>query len=133
MEEIMNQINALIAKPQIKIDGVFYTLEIVLGGDYKVCSFGQTQIVTSITFLQFLLLMLRLNQATANYSCVWCHVHKDKRYIHSSIYVKRLTFIIRFRYDTSLLFEHYTSSNMKRTLTTLKERASLPKSRPASQ
>ena len=38
MEEIMNQINALIAKPQIKIDGVFYTLEIVLGGDYKVCS-----------------------------------------------------------------------------------------------
>ena len=33
----------------------------------------------------------------------------------------------------SLPFEHYTSSNMKRTLTTLKECASLPKSRPASQ
>ena len=36
MEEVMNQINALIAKPQIEIDDVLYTLEIVLGGDYKV-------------------------------------------------------------------------------------------------
>ena len=34
--EVMNQINALIAKPQIEIDDVLYTLEIVLGGDYKV-------------------------------------------------------------------------------------------------
>lgn len=38
MEEVMNQINALIAKPQIKIDDTTYTLEIILGGDYKVCS-----------------------------------------------------------------------------------------------
>ena len=36
MEEVMNRINALIAQPQIEIDDVLYTLETVLGGDYKV-------------------------------------------------------------------------------------------------
>ena len=44
---------------KLKVDGVEYHVELFLGGDYK-----------------FLLMILGMNSAMADYSCLWCFVHK---------------------------------------------------------
>ena len=61
-----------------------------LGGDYKVRTTTTTKnnskyINCVQLFLQFLLLILGLNQATSIYGCVWCNIHKDERYYHIHI------------------------------------------------
>ena len=34
---------------------------------------------------QFLLLLMGMNAAHAGYACLWCTVHKDKRYSYNKI------------------------------------------------
>ena len=45
--------------------------------------------------MKFMLIVLGLNAANANYSCIWCEIHKEKRY------------------DMSVSNESYTGSNMR--------------------
>ena len=51
----------------IELDGRILELQFYLGGDYK-----------------FLLLMMGMNQAHSNYACLFCSVHKDKRWMTTS-------------------------------------------------
>lgn len=37
MNDVMKSINNLVAKPEIKISDKIYTLDIIMGSDYKVC------------------------------------------------------------------------------------------------
>jgi len=81
LKVVMDSINAVIGTSSITLDDITYQLEFILGGDLKVikpvetCS--NTHIILLLQNLQFLLLMMGLNEAHSNYACVWCHVHKD--------------------------------------------------------
>ena len=79
--DVFKDINSLISKNKIEVGGKSINLEFFLGGDYK-----------------FILLMMGLKGATSHYACVWCKIHKDKRW------------------DTSLNLEHYQSPALKRSL-----------------
>uniref|UniRef100_A0A1X7TWP4 Uncharacterized protein n=2 Tax=Amphimedon queenslandica TaxID=400682 RepID=A0A1X7TWP4_AMPQE len=60
---VIKEINEMVRKPSIIIQGVSYSLKFILGGDYK-----------------FLLLLLGMNAAHSNYSCIYCTIKKDKRF-----------------------------------------------------
>lgn len=60
---IFNEINPMISDAKITIKGHDLEKEFFLGGDYK-----------------FILIMLGLSAATANYACTWCKIHKDDRW-----------------------------------------------------
>lgn len=62
-EDVFRDINELVQKNKIDVDGKTVPLEFFLGGDYK-----------------FLLTILGLSGATSNYACAWCKVHKDSRW-----------------------------------------------------
>ncbi|XP_048589349.1 uncharacterized protein LOC116615043 [Nematostella vectensis] len=57
------EINNFIASGKLTVNDKTINLEFFLGGDYK-----------------FVLLMLGLKGATANYACAWCKIHKDDRW-----------------------------------------------------
>lgn len=59
---LFQDINSVINKEKIVIDGITIDLEFFLGGDYK-----------------FILLMMGLKGATSHYASVWRKVHKDDR------------------------------------------------------
>ena len=73
--------NQLISKGTISIDGEEIELEFFLGGDMK-----------------FLLIILGLSSATADYACLWCKIHKDNRW------------------ETSKPMNYYNEEPMRRTL-----------------
>ena len=79
--DVFKDINSLISKNKIEVGGKSINLEFFIGSDYK-----------------FILLMMGLKGATSHYACVWCKIHKDKRW------------------DTSLNLEHYQSPALKRSL-----------------
>lgn len=60
---VFKEVNELIKKGSIEVDGEKINTEFFLGGDYK-----------------FILLMLGLKSATAHYACAWCKIHKDERW-----------------------------------------------------
>ena len=61
--DVINDINALVNRGYIDIDGKQIELEFFLGGDYK-----------------FLLIVCGLSGATSNYACLYCKVHKDQQW-----------------------------------------------------
>lgn len=81
-----SEINSLIDKGTISVDGQEVKLEFFLGGDYK-----------------FLLTVMGLKGATSLYACLWCKIHKDKRW------------------ETDKHFHHFNSPPMMRTLLEIKE------------
>lgn len=60
---IFNEINHLIEKGTLTVDDNEIKLDFFLGGDLK-----------------FLLMIMGLSNATANYACLWCKIHKDQRW-----------------------------------------------------
>jgi len=80
-----NEVNQLISKVTLSIDGENVELEFFLGGDMK-----------------FLLMILGLSSATADYACLWCKIHKDDRW------------------DTSKPMNYYNEEPMRRTLEEIK-------------
>lgn len=62
-ETAFSEINSLIKKGTITVDGEEVKLEFFLGGNYK-----------------FLLTLMGLKGATSLYACLWCKIHKDKRW-----------------------------------------------------
>ena len=81
-----SEINSLIDKGTIIVGGQEVKLEFFLGGDYK-----------------FLLTVMGLKGATSLYACLWCKIHKDKRW------------------ETDKHFHHFNSPPMMRTLLEIKE------------
>lgn len=63
LPSFFQEVNSLIQRGAIIIDGKEVKLEFFLGGDYK-----------------FLLMIMGLNSATANHACLWCNVHKQNRW-----------------------------------------------------
>lgn len=53
----------MIAEEKVIVQGKELETEFFLGGDYK-----------------YILIMLGLNGATANYACAWCKIHKNDRW-----------------------------------------------------
>ena len=72
-----DEVNGLIDKGTINVDGQDIQLEFFLGGDMK-----------------FILMIMGINSATGDYACLWCKIHKDDRWIqgdHSAITMKFLS------------------------------------------
>lgn len=86
LPNLFREINKLIKKGSILINGKEVKLEFFLGGDVK-----------------FLLMIMGLNSATADYACVWCKVHKDNRW------------------DTSKDMTFYSEDPQRRTLDEIKK------------
>ena len=63
LKDFFQEVNLLIERGTILIDGQEVQLEFFLGGDFK-----------------FLAMIMGLNSATANYSCLWCKIHKQNRW-----------------------------------------------------
>ena len=82
---LLDEVNQLISKGTISIDGEDIQLEFFLGGDMK-----------------FLLVILGLNSAGADYACLWCKIHKDDRW------------------DTSKPINYYNEEPMRCTLEEIK-------------
>jgi len=80
-----DDVNQLICKSTLPIDGENVELEFFLGGDMK-----------------FLLMILGLSSATADYACLWCKIHKDDRW------------------DTTKPMNYYNEEPMRRTLEEVK-------------
>lgn len=55
--------NDLIREEEINVDGKMMKLKVVVGGDMK-----------------FMLIVLGMNAAHSTYACIWCEIHKDKRF-----------------------------------------------------
>ena len=85
LSKFFDEVNQLISTGMLAIDGEDVELEFFLGGDMK-----------------FLLMILGLSSATADYACVWCKIHKDDRW------------------DTSKPIHHYNKEPMRRTLEEIK-------------
>ena len=62
LESVFTDINELIQLQEIEVNETKIKLDIILGGDMK-----------------FILILLGLNVAFANYSCIWYHIHKKER------------------------------------------------------
>uniref|UniRef100_A0A1X7UN37 Uncharacterized protein n=1 Tax=Amphimedon queenslandica TaxID=400682 RepID=A0A1X7UN37_AMPQE len=60
---LIDEIKVSIEERFIKIDSQCYELNFVIGGDYK-----------------YSLLVYGINAANANYTCLFCHIKKDRRY-----------------------------------------------------
>lgn len=63
LNNVFKEVNGLIHKGKLSIDGQEVKLDFYLGGDLK-----------------FLLLILGLNSASSDYACLWCTVHKNNRW-----------------------------------------------------
>ena len=85
LSPLFDEVNQLISKGTISIDGEDIQLEFFLGGDMK-----------------FLLMILGLNSASADYACLWCKIHKDDRW------------------DTGKPINYYNEEPMRRTLEEIK-------------
>ena len=85
LSSFCDDVNQLICKSTLPIDGENVELEFFLGGDMK-----------------FLLMILGLSSATADYACLWCKIHKDDRW------------------DTSKPMNYYNREPMRRTLEEVK-------------
>ena len=81
-----SEIDSLIDKGTIIVGGEEVKLEFFLGGDYT-----------------FLLTVMGLKGATSLYACLWCKIHKDKRW------------------EADKHFHHFNSPPMMRTLLEIKE------------
>lgn len=81
-----SEIDSLIDKGTIIVGGQQVKLEFFLEGDYT-----------------FLLTVMGLKGATSLYACLWCKIHKDKRW------------------ETDKHFHHFNSPPMMRTLLEIKE------------
>lgn len=79
------EVNELIDKQTISIDGKEIKLKFFLGGDMK-----------------FLLMIMGLNSATADYACLWCKIFKEDRW------------------DTSKPSDYYNKEPLKRDLQEIK-------------
>ena len=86
LPDFFDEVNSLIETGSLLVDGNKVKLEFFLGGDYK-----------------FLLMIMGLNSATADYACLWCEIHKQ------------------FRWDTSKDFLFYNTEPLKRTLENIKK------------
>jgi hypothetical protein len=82
LSDFFCEVNELIEKKTLLVDGEDIELDIFLGGDMK-----------------FLLMIMGINAATSNYSCLWCLIHKDNRL------------------DTSKPLNYYNETPLKRTFT----------------
>lgn len=69
LSTIFNEINDLIEKGSLSIDGYDIKLNFFLGGDLK-----------------FLLMIMGMNAACSHYACLWCKVHKENRWDTSKSY-----------------------------------------------
>ena len=82
---LIQDINSVINKGQMKIGDTNYQLKFLLGGDYKVLHLMHN-VLTALDHLlndyklQYMLIILGLNAANSNYACIWCHIPKEKRY-----------------------------------------------------
>ncbi|KAJ7327833.1 hypothetical protein OS493_026112 [Desmophyllum pertusum] len=85
LSPFFHEVNQLISKGTLSIDGEEVELEFFLGGDMK-----------------FLLMILGLSSATADYACLWCKIHKDNRW------------------DTSKHMGYYNEEPIRRTLEEIK-------------
>ena len=85
-KNVFVEINYLISKSVLIVDDQEIKLEFFLGGDYK-----------------FLLKILGLKGATSLHACLWCKVHKDKRW------------------ETDKHFNHFNTNPMARTLNEIKK------------
>ena len=85
-------VSSLIEKGTLLVDGKEAKLEFSLGGDYK-----------------FLLMVMGLSSANAEYACLWCEVHKD------------------LRRDTSKDLLFYNTAPLKRTLESIKKQCKCKK------
>ena len=63
LKDFFQEVNLLIERGTILIDGQEVKLEFFLGGDFK-----------------FLAMIMGLNSATANYSSLWCKIYKQNRW-----------------------------------------------------
>ena len=63
MGSVISEINSIINKGKVEIDGREVNIEVFLGGDYK-----------------FLLMTMGLKGATSDYACLWCKIHKLQRW-----------------------------------------------------
>ena len=86
LSPLFDEVNELIRKGTMSVDGQDVELEFFLGGDLK-----------------FLLMIMGINSATADYACLWCKIHKDNRW------------------DTSKPFSHYNDVPQWRTLEEIKQ------------
>ena len=59
---VFSEMNELIEEKEIIVNDEKIMLDIVFGGDMK-----------------FVLIVLGLNAAHANYACIWCEIHKKQR------------------------------------------------------
>ena len=91
--DFFDEVISLIEKGTLLVDGKEVKLEFFLGGDYK-----------------FLLMVMGLNSANAEYACLWCEIHKD------------------LRWDTSKDLLFYTAP-LKRTLESIKKQCKCNKSK----
>ena len=86
LSPFFREVNELISNGSTTVDGQNVQLEFFLGGDMK-----------------FLLMIMGINSATADYACVWCKIHKDNRW------------------DTSKPFSHYNEAPQWRNLEEIKK------------
>lgn len=63
LNNFFKEVNGLIKRGKLSVDGEEVKLDFFLGGDLK-----------------FLLLILGLNSASSDYACLWCTVHKNDRW-----------------------------------------------------
>jgi len=61
-KNVFAEINELVDAGEIEVDGHKIPLEFYLSGDYE-----------------FLLLVLGMNAACADYACIYCTIHKNER------------------------------------------------------
>ena len=86
LKHFFKEVNELIEKGQITVDGKDIDINFFLGGDMK-----------------FLLMVMGMNSATADYACLWCKIHKDNRW------------------DTTKLSNYYNQQPLQRTLEEIKK------------
>ena len=86
LKDVWAAINGLMETEYVTIDGKKVGLEIYFSGDYK-----------------FMLMVMGMKNATADYACLWCHVHKNNRH------------------DMDKPEHFYNGGNMKRTKKSMEE------------
>ena len=94
---VWNEVGELTANPTLCVNDVQYSLQVVFGADYKVgMHVRKLTYVHQSTCKQYLLLMMGLNNATSIYSCIWCTVSKEERYMYMYMYM--CTYIYMYMY-----------------------------------
>ena len=113
----------LIANPVVHVQGVDYNLDIVCGSDYKVYTCTCACMCMKI---QLLYNSLWLSVSTAydgakqchihlrTYSCLWCSVGKDDRYVTTCIYTKNLLHVNKHIHMYTYMYIHLPVSHILR-------------------